>query len=282
MRKRLRRPPKAYKDLEFLNSPDARLVRMLSEFLEPQRRFRKQRVRDTIVFFGSARIKPRTEALKHLERVRTDLRHVRRPGKKLLQSLRDAEIQMDLSKYYHDTIELARLLTQWSRRFKDPSRFVICSGGGPGIMEAANKGATLAGGKSIGLNISLPSEQFANRYLSPGLNFEFHYFFMRKFWFVYLSKALVIFPGGFGTLDELMEVLTLLQTGKIKKKVAVIVYGSEYWRKIIDFDEMVHMGVINRSDLELFRFIDSPKEAFEYLRKFLTDTYLREETPRHS
>ena len=278
-RKHLVRPPKAYKDLEFLNSPDARLVRMLSEFLEPQRRFRRERVRDTIVFFGSARIKPRHEALKNLDAVRRELRKVRRPGKAMLQSLRDAEIQLDLSRYYQDTVELARLLTHWSRRFKDPNRFVICSGGGPGIMEAANKGATLAGGKSIGLNISLPFEQTANSYITPGLNFEFHYFFMRKFWFVYLSKALVIFPGGFGTLDELMEVLTLLQTGKIKKKVAVLVYGSEYWRKIIDFDEMVHLGVISRSDLKLFRFIDSPKEAFEFLRQFLTDTYLRPASP---
>ena len=272
--KHLQKPPKAYKDPEFLNSPDARLVRMLSEFLEPQRRFRKERVRDTIVFFGSARVGPRKDALGRLARVRAKFRRVRRPTKGLLQELRTAEVQVEMSRYYEDTVELSRLLTQWSKRFKEPSRFVVCSGGGPGIMEAANKGAYLAGGKSIGLNISLPFEQFANDYVSPGLNFEFHYFFMRKLWFVYLSKALVIFPGGFGTLDELMEVLTLVQTKKVKKDVAIIIYGSDYWNKVLNFDEMVHHGVIGPKDLELFKFIDTPREAFEYLRDFLTNRYL--------
>ncbi len=276
MPRHLPKPPKAYKDLEFLNSPDARLVRMLSEFLEPQRRFRKERVRDTIVFFGSARVTNRKEALRQLSTVRAKFRRVRRPTKALLQELRNAEIQVDMSHYYEDTVELARLLTQWSKRFKDPNRFVICSGGGPGIMEAANKGASLGGGKSIGMNISLPFEQFANDYISPGLNFEFHYFFMRKLWFVYLSKALVVFPGGFGTLDELMEVLTLLQTKKVKKNLAVVIYGSDYWKKVLNLDEMLHHGVISTSDLELFRFIDTPREAFAYLRDFLTRNYLEE------
>jgi uncharacterized protein (TIGR00730 family) len=247
---------------------------MLSEFLEPQRRFRHQGVKDTIVFFGSARVKPRSESLKRLAAVRAQFRKVRRPTKRLLQALRDAEIQVDMSRYYEDTVELARLLTEWSKRFKNPSRFVVCSGGGPGIMEAANKGAYLAGGKSIGMNISLPFEQFANGYITPKLSFEFHYFFMRKLWFVYLSKALVIFPGGFGTLDELMEVLTLVQTKKVKKKVAVVIYGTDYWKKVLNFDEMIHHGVVNKTDLELFKFIDSPKEAFEYLRDFLTSNYL--------
>jgi uncharacterized protein (TIGR00730 family) len=273
------RPPKAYKDLDFLNSPDARLVRMLSEFLEPQRRFRRQRIQDTIVFFGSARIKPRAEALKKLAKVRAGFKGVRRPGKLLLQSLRSAEMQVEMSRYYEDTVELARLLTQWSRRFKDPSRFVICSGGGPGIMEAANKGATLEQGKTIGLNISLPFEQYVNRYVTPGLDFEFHYFFMRKLWFVYLSKALVVFPGGFGTFDEMMEVLTLLQTRKVKKKVAVVVYGTDYWKKVLDLDEMIRHGMIDRPDLDLFKFLDSPQEAFEYLKDFLTETYLSERRP---
>ena len=276
MATRLPRPPKAYKDLDFLNSPDARLVRMLSEFLEPQRRFRREGVKDTIVFFGSARIKPRSESLRHLAKVRAQLKKIQRPSKLHLQSLRDAEIQLEMSRYYEDTVELSRLLTTWSKRFRNPSRFVICSGGGPGLMEAANKGAYQAGGRSIGMNISLPFEQFANEYITQNLNFEFHYFFMRKLWFVYLSKALVIFPGGFGTLDELMEVLTLLQTKKVKKKVAVVVYGTEYWKKVLDFDEMVRHGLVSRSDLSLFKFIDSPREAFDYLREFLSTNYLKE------
>jgi uncharacterized protein (TIGR00730 family) len=273
MTKRRHKPPKAYKDPEFLNSPDARTIRMLAEFLEPQRRFRHENIKDTIVFFGSARIRPKGETLKRLRVVRAELDAVGRPTKAQLQALRAAEIQVELSRYYDDCTELSRLLTTWSRRFTN--RFLICTGGGPGIMEAANKGAALAGGRSIGLNISLPFEQFANPYVSPGLDFEFHYFFMRKFWFAYLSKALVIFPGGFGTLDELLEVLTLLQTDKIKKKVAVIIYGSEYWNKIIDFQELVNQGMIEKKDLELFKFIDNPKEAFDHLRGFLTETYVK-------
>ncbi len=273
--KTLRKPPKAYKDLEFLNSPDARLVRMLSEYLEPQRRFRLEGIRDTIVFFGSARVAPRSESLARLQKVRANMNRVKRPTKSMLLALRDAEVQVEMSRYYEDTVELARLLTQWSKKFHDPSRFVVCSGGGPGIMEAANKGARQAGGKSLGLNISLPFEQSTNGYVTPSLNFEFHYFFMRKFWFVYLAKALVIFPGGFGTLDELMEVVTLLQTHKLRKPIAVVIYGTEYWKKILNFDEMIHHGVISRPDLELFRFIDDPQEAFTYLKQFLTSTYLR-------
>ncbi|MEW6511928.1 MAG: LOG family protein [Bacteroidota bacterium] len=275
MRNQRRKPPKAYKDLEFLNSPDARIVRMISEFLEPQRRFRHADIRDTIVMFGSARVRPRAETLADLRRVEALIRRSRRPAKHELRALRDAEIQVEMSRYYEDCVELSRLLTAWTRRLTSPRRFVICSGGGPGIMEAANKGAALAKGKSIGLNISLPYEQFANGYISEGLNFEFHYFFMRKFWFVYLAKALVVFPGGFGTMDELLEVLTLLQTSKIKKKVAVIMYGAEYWNKIIDFHELLNHGMISRDDLELFRFLDTPQEAYRYLRDFLTSNYLR-------
>jgi uncharacterized protein (TIGR00730 family) len=273
MAKRLPKPPKAYKDLEFLNSPDARTIRMLAEFLEPQRRFRAANIKDTIVFFGSARIKPRKVTLKELKKVHSEVSRAVRPTKAQLQSLRSAEIQVEMSRYYEDCVELSRMLTEWSKRFTN--RFVVCSGGGPGIMEAANKGASLAGGKSIGLNISLPFEQFANPYITPSLSFEFHYFFMRKFWFAYLSKALVVFPGGFGTMDELLEVLTLLQTDKIKKKVAVIVYGSEYWNKILDFRELLNHGTITKRDLELFRFCDTPKEAFQHLKTFLMDTYVK-------
>jgi uncharacterized protein (TIGR00730 family) len=273
MKRTVKRAVKAYNDFEFLNSPDARVIRMLAEFLGPQRRFRQERIRDTIVFFGSARIKPKSEATRHVREVRKTLRGVTRFTRDDLRLLRSAELQLEMSRYYEDTVELARLLTAWSKKLPETNRFVVCSGGGPGIMEAANKGACMARGKSIGLNISLPHEQSPNQYLSKRLNFEFHYFFMRKLWFVYLAKALVIFPGGFGTLDELMEVLTLLQTDKIKKKMAVVIYGSEYWNKVLDFRVMADYGLINDADLQLFKFIDDPKEAFEHLRKFLMETY---------
>ncbi|HEX7573276.1 MAG TPA: LOG family protein [Bacteroidota bacterium] len=277
MKRHSPKPPKAYKDMEFLNSPDARIVRMISEFLEPQRRFRKARIKDTIVMFGSARIQPRHETLSKLREVEAALRRSKRPTKQLLMSLRDAEIQVQMSRYYDDAVELSRLLTAWSKKFSTPRRFVVCTGGGPGIMEAANKGAALAKGESIGLNISLPFEQYANDYVTKELNFDFHYFFMRKLWFVYLAKALIIFPGGFGTLDELMEVLTLLQTKKVKKPVAVVMYGPEYWKKVIDFDELVAHGMITRDDLRLFRFMETPEEAFKYLKSFLTTTYLTDD-----
>ncbi len=266
------KPAKAYNNLEFLNSPEARIIRILAEFMEPQRRFRHQNVRDTIVFFGSARIRSRREALRDLQAVQKAERG-KRPTRTSLTALRQARMAVEMSRYYEDTVELARLLTRWSRSLARSNRFVICSGGGPGIMEAANKGAILAGGKSIGMNISLPFEQFANRYISPGLSFEFHYFFLRKFWFVYLAKALVIFPGGFGTLDELMEVLTLLQTDKIKKKMTVVIYGSKYWKSVLNFDEMVQRGVITKTDLKLFRFCDTPQDAFEYLKSSLLRHY---------
>jgi hypothetical protein len=268
------KPQKAYKNLEFLNSPEARLVRMIAEFLEPQRRLRQAKVADTIVVFGSARIKPRRETARALAQTRAKFAGRKRATRAMLQELRSAELAHDLSRYYADAVELTRLLTTWSKRLTPANRFVVCSGGGPGIMEAANRGASLAGGKSIGLNISLPFEQFPNPYVSPGLDFEFHYFFMRKFWFVYPAKALVVFPGGFGTMDELMEVLTLLQTDKIKKKVAVLVYGTEYWSKVLDFEAMADHGMINRSDLGLFQFANTPEEAFAKLRDFLTKEYL--------
>ena len=275
MKRKERKPPKAYKDMEFLNSPDARVVRMIAEFLEPQRRFRKANIKDTIVMFGSARIRPRKETLAKLRAVEAAIRRTARPTKPLLTSLRDAEIQVEMSRYYEDAVELSRLLTAWGKRYASPRRFVVCSGGGPGIMEAANKGAALARGESIGLNISLPFEQSANPFVTRGLDFEFHYFFMRKFWFVYLAKALVVFPGGFGTMDEMMEVLTLLQTDKVKKRVAVVMYGEEYWKKVLDFDALVLHGMVLREDLKLFRFMETPEEAFAYLKEFLTAMYLK-------
>ncbi|MBL8006114.1 MAG: TIGR00730 family Rossman fold protein [Ignavibacteria bacterium] len=179
-----------------------------------------------------------------------------------------------MSKYYDDTVELAYMMTQWAKSLKKPNKFIVCSGGGPGIMEAANRGAAKAKGFSMGLNISLPFEQYPNRYISPELNFEFHYFFMRKFWFAYLAKALVIMPGGFGTLDELMEILTLVQTEKLHKKMTVVVYGKEFWDKIINMEKMAELQVISPEDLKLFRFVNTPKEAFEYLKDELTKHYV--------
>jgi uncharacterized protein (TIGR00730 family) len=281
---RLVKPPKAYKNIEFLNSPEARTIRMLAEFLEPQARFRQYRVQDTIVFFGSARLRSRDEAMKRLKNVRREIDGIQRPKREMLRKFRDAQVGFEMSRYYEEAVVLSRMLTEWSIGLDEGNRFVVCSGGGPGIMEAANKGAQLAGGKTIGLNISLPFEQYPNPYITPGLGFEFHYFFMRKFWFMYLSKALVAFPGGFGTFDELMEVLTLLQTQKTKKQMAVVVYGTSYWNKVVDFEEMVNHGLISRDDLNIMKFVDTPEEAFEYLKRHLTEHYLekrqRRRTPR--
>lgn len=191
------------------------------------------------------------------------------------ERLRKAQIALDMSKYYEDAVQLSKMLTEWSQSLpSEGRRFVVCTGGGPGIMEAANKGARLGKGKTIGLNISIPTEQFVNKYVNEELSFEFHYFFMRKFWLVYLAKALVIFPGGFGTLDELMEVLTLIQTGKLSKKIAVIIYGSSYWKKVLNFDVMVEHGCIDKRDTQIFTFCDTPQQAFNELKNFLTKNYL--------
>ena len=232
------RPPLAYRNEEFLQSPDARALRILSEYLEPLSHFRRQRIRDTIVFFGSARI--------------------REDG--------------PLGEYYRDARTLAELLTRWTRTLRDRTyRFVVCSGGGPGIMEAANRGAADAKGKTIGLNIGLPFEQMPNPYITSELNFEFHYFFMRKFWFAYLSKALVVFPGGFGTMDELFEILTLVQTRKLAKKITIVLYGTRFWREVINFEALVKYGTISAADLELFHFADSPEAAMQILQAALVE-----------
>jgi hypothetical protein len=268
------RPHKAYKNPGFLGGRDARPLRILAEFLEPSSRFQHQGVKDTIVFFGSARIVPLDEAEARLANLRT---RVGQPEPPAPAELEHAEMAVRMSRYYEDAVELARMLTVWSASLKDNHRFVVCSGGGPGIMEAANKGAHLAGGKSIGLNISIPFEQFANPYVSPELNFEFHYFFMRKFWFAFLGKALVAFPGGFGTMDELMEMLTLLQTRKIKKKLTVLLYGSDYWREVLNFPALLRYGMISPEDTALFHEADTPPQAFEILREELMKNYHVEE-----
>ncbi len=230
------RPPLAYKNDKFVDTPEARPLRILSEYIEPQTHFRKQQISDTVVFFGSARI--------------------REDG--------------PLAQYYQDARKLAGMVTEWSKAVrKDCCRFVVCSGGGPGIMEAANRGAAEAGGKTIGLNIGLPFEQLPNPYITESLNFEFHYFFMRKFWFSALAKALVVFPGGFGTMDEMFEILTLIQTKKLKKRIKVVLYGSTFWKEVVNFEALVKYGVIAETDLELFEFADTPEAALELLKAAL-------------
>ena len=262
----MKRAEKAYKNLDFLNSRDARIIRILAEFLEPLRRFRDEKIKDTIVFFGSARIRPRNTARSQLRK----LVRANAPSSKIKQ----AGIDLEMSKYYEDTAELAYLLTQWSMKLKPQRRFVVCSGGGPGIMEAANLGASRAKGLSIGLNISLPFEQYPNKHISRQLNFEFHYFFMRKFWFAYLAKALVIMPGGFGTIDEFFEILTLVQTKKIKKKMPIVLYDANFWEEIIDLKHLHKKGLISRNDLGLFKLVNSVNEAFEYLKGELERHYI--------
>lgn len=263
-----KKPVKAYKNLDFLNSRFARPIRILAEFYEPYHRFESMEIDSTIVFFGSARIKPKPAAKKIL--VKCVEAYEKDPSIKNDKLLSDARLQLRLSKYYEEAVKLGRLLTDWSLdRSTGKQRYYVCSGGGPGIMEAANKGAKKAGGKSIGMNISIPHEQTPNRYISEELGFEFHYFFMRKYWLVYLAKALVIFPGGFGTLDELMEVLTLIQTQKLTKKLPIIVFGQDYWHEVINFDAMARWGTIAVEDLNLFSFVNTAEEAFGLLKEEL-------------
>jgi len=260
------KPEKAYNNKEFLNSRDARILRIMAEFLEPFSRFREQKIKDTIVFFGSARIKPYKTAKQKLNKLKKE--------KASKAKIKDAEIDLEMSKYYEDTSRLAYLMTQWSMRLKPPRRFVVCSGGGPGIMEAANRGACKAKGLSVGFNISLPFEQYPNPFITKDLNFEFHYFFMRKFWFAYLAKALVIMPGGYGTLDEFFELLTLVQTRKIKKKMPIVLYDKNYWNSILNLNEMHRKGMISNNDLKLFKMVDSVDEAFEFLKNELSKHYI--------
>lgn len=252
-------PPRAYRDQEFMNSPEARPLRILAEYLEPQERFKAFNIKDTILVFGSARLLPRNEAEKRLEAAKAG------DG-----DLTEAQADLRMSRYYEETRELTFRLTEWSKNLKGTGRrFVICSGGGPGIMEAANRGASEARGENIGLGISLPREQGGNPYVTHKLAFEFHYFFTRKFWFLYLAKAMVIMPGGFGTLDEFFEGLTLIQTGKIKKTLPIILYGSDFWGKVLNLDALVEFGTISRADLDLFQVVDTVDDAYEIITKGL-------------
>lgn len=265
---------KAYENEEFLNSADARILRILAEFLEPQGKFKKLNVADTVVFFGSARILPKEQALKALKKFNI-LDPKRTKG--FAEKLRAAQHAVLMSNYYEDAVKLSKRLTEWSLGLHSSSnRFIICTGGGPGIMEAANKGAKLAGGLSVGLNISIPFEQFVNKYVSPDLSFEFHYFFMRKFWFAYLAKALIVFPGGFGTMDEFFEIMTLVQTGKIKKKLLLVVYDEKYWRSIINLENLHNHGMINKEDINLFSFCNTVDEAFKLITQHFENNYLND------
>ncbi len=240
------RSPLAYKDEAFIDSDDARPLRIIAEYLEPLQVFKRERISDTIVFFGSARL---TE-------------------------------DGPMGRYYADARELARRVTAWSKSLPAPSaRYVVCTGGGGGIMEAANRGASDAGGYTIGLNIGLPHEQRPNPYITRALSFEFHYFFMRKLWFAYMARALVVFPGGFGTLDEMTELLTLMQTHKIERPIPVLLYGSAYWNEIINFEALVRHGMIDRADLSLFRFADDPATAFTMLQEAITAPHETARTP---
>ena len=283
--------PLAYLNPEFLDSPDGRLLRIMAEYSEPMARFRRERVQDTVVFFGSARFRALDEANQELQLLANEgsaepapaeeqpatTDELSHPGAPQLSDLkrRRAEAAVEMARYYEDARTLARTMATWAKKLPGRRhRFVVTSGGGPGIMEAANRGAWEAGAKTIGLNIVLPFEQVPNRYITPALNFNFHYFFMRKYWFAYLAKALVVFPGGFGTLDEMFELLTLDQTGKLAKKITIVLYGSAYWKRVVDVDFLADHGAISPKDKDLLQFADTPEEAFRCLTEGLTRYHL--------
>ena len=273
--------PLAYLDPQFLESDEARPIRILAEYLEPLRRFKDQKIQDTVVFFGSARVGSREGAERALKTLRA--RGERDADEQYENELKKSRKAVEWARYYEDARELARLLTAWTMSLQsDNHRFVVTSGGGPGIMEAANRGAREGGGKTIGLNIRLPFEQGANPYITEGLHFEFHYFFMRKFWFAYLAKALVVFPGGFGTLDEMFEILTLVQTDKLSKKIGVVLYGREYWEQVLNLKPMAEWGAIAEKDLELLHYADTPADAFQHLRDHLIAHHLEPATEQES
>ncbi len=268
------RAPLAYENKKYLNGPEGRILRILTEYSEPLSRFRRERIQDTVVFFGSARIHSRSDAERELELLE-------KPGSlqpappEQQEKITRARAAAEMARYYEDARRIAYMLTEWSLTLSSKrQRFVVTTGGGPGIMEAANRGAREAGGKTIGLNINLPFEQMPNRYITPDLNFEFHYFFMRKLWFAYLAKALIVFPGGFGTCDEMFEILTLAQTEKLAKKIIVLMYGSEYWNRVLNLQAMADAGTISPLDIHLFKMVDSPEEGFEFLKDGLTKYHL--------
>ncbi len=265
---------KAYNNYEFLNSPSARTIRILTEMVEPRERLRRHHIHNTVVFFGSARTLPRSEARQKFKEVETQFNNAKKPSASLKRKLVQAENDLLMSRYYEDAVDMGAKLTKWFREpvIKDKN-FHVCTGGGPGIMEAANRGAKKVKGSSIGLNINLPMEQDPNPYQTRDISFEFHYFFIRKFWFFYLSKAMIVFPGGFGTMDELFELLTLVQTKKSRKYMPIVLYGKDYWNEVVNFDAFVRWGMISPSDLKLFKIYDNVDEALEYLKAEIIHHY---------
>lgn len=264
---RIMRADKAYNNREFLHSRDGRIIRIISEYLYPEQYFRKYGIVGTIVFYGSARTLSKEEFNIRIKGLNDKLSKAISDDEKssFLMQKKKLENSFKMTEIYEESVELAEMLAKWGMKQRKDKELLICTGGGPGMMEAANRGAKRAGAKSIGLNISLPFEQFPNNYITPDLNFEFHYFFMRKFWFTYYTKAIIGMPGGFGTLDEMMEILTLIQTRKVTKKIPIILYNEDFWRKLINFEFLVESGMISEQDLNLFKYANSPKEAFDYL-----------------
>ena len=273
-------PELAYHNLRFMEGGDARVLRIISEYLDPQARLRRAGIQNTIVFFGSARIQPREVALEKL----WQLENLAKTGatKASRADLKAARMAVHMSRYYEDARELSRLVTKWSATLHHSPRFlVVCSGGGPGIMEAANRGAAEAGGRSMGLNIKLPMEQAPNPYVSPELSMLFRYFFMRKLWFAQPAQALIVFPGGFGTMDEMWEFLTLIQTHKMGHKVTILLYGSKFWKRTIDFGWLLETGTISKEDLHLIRFADSPQQAMAVLKEEVGQRLGVRPAPKH-
>ena len=273
-------PKLAYRDERFMDSADARTLRITAEYLEPQVRLRRAGVQNTVVFFGSARILSHGTARERLREVMTRAKCGGPPPTP--EELRSARMALKMSKYYEEARELAHLITTWSLGLKNGKHFlVVCSGGGPGIMEAANRGAIEAGGVSIGFNIRLPAEQSSNPYITPDLNFLFRYFFMRKLWFAQPSRAIIVFPGGFGTMDEMWEFLTLIQTHKMGHRSTILLYGSKYWKKAVNFDWFREAGTISAEESKLIRFVDSPREAFDTVKANLIRQLRLQPMPRH-
>jgi len=271
--------PKApHEDSKFLASTPARPIRILGEYIHPLVQLKTEGIGDTIVMFGSARIDSHETASARYTRLKKEkVTRMNADRRKLhRQHLREAKSALEMSKYYEEARQLSHKITTWALSLGPrPRRFVVCSGGGPGIMEAANRGAYEAGGKSIGLSIELPHEQFANPYISPELSFNFHYFFMRKLWFAQIAKALIVFPGGFGTMDELWEMMTLSQTGKMPKNTLILIYGRKYWNDILNLKAMVRWGTINQAEYDLLQFADTVDEAFEVIRTGLEKYHLQ-------
>ena len=262
-------PRLAFHNSKFLDTAEARSLRILAEYLEPQDRLRREGVKNTVVFFGSARILPRDVAARVLSELtsKSNQGASRTPAAKLKAARR----AVHMSRYYEEAREVSGLLTTWALSLKNgPNFLVVCSGGGPGIMEAANRGAAEAGGKSIGLNIQLPMEQMPNPYITPELGLLFKYFFMRKLWFAQPAKALIVFPGGFGTMDEMLEFLTLMQTNKIRNRVTILLYGEKYWKSVINFEALIRSGTVDREDMKLFNFVNTPAQAMQILKANLS------------